>query len=305
LSSPSRRREALPFALCLCAFGLLAWGAFHAASDGGFTDLLRQQWSRYSNRSGLDLLREGIPAIRPALAGLTPLTVNLLLLGKAYAGFDALLVPASLVGLWTALRTGSALRIEDKVLWTSWLVLAPAFSLFVWDLSWEHYHLLDLPPLCLFSALWVHRLTAGKTVRAVAAAALFLGYALAGLSSTRGRLRDYSAVIDLRGERAPLLAFDPTVNVLSRTELACGIQDPFTQRLPGFLGEAFARFHVSTDDIVRCLDEAPEIRIVIHQLSDTGLYFIDDELHRYIARQPEGRVLFLGEDARAAFQALH
>jgi len=31
---------------------------------------------------------------------------------------------------------------------------------------------------------------------------------------------------------------------------------------------------------------------VIHQLSDTGLYFIDDELHRYILRQPEGRVLF-------------
>jgi len=80
------------------------------------------------------------------------------------------------------------------------------------------------------------------------------------LFPARGRLRDYSAVIELRGERSPLLAFDPTVNVLSRTELACGIQAPFTQRLPGFLGEAFARFEVSTDDIVRCLDEAPEIR---------------------------------------------
>lgn len=305
LSSPSRRRQALPFVLWLGLFGLLAWGAFHVASEGAFTDLLRQQWSRYSNRSGLDLLREGIPAIRPALANLTPLTMNLLLLGKAYASFDALLVLASLAGLSTVWRSASTLRVEDKVLWTTWLVLAPLFSLFVWDLSWEHYHLLDFPPLCLFSALWIRRVAAGSAVRTAGASALLLGYALAGLLATRGRLRDYSAVLELRGESAPLLAFDPTVNVLSRTELACGLQDPFTQRLPGFLGDAFARFRVSTDDIVRCLDEAPENRIVIDQLSDTGLYFIDEELYRYIVRQPESRVLFLGEDARAAFETLY
>ena len=117
------------------------------------------------------------------------------------------------------------------------------------------------------------------------------------------RQRDYTPVVALRAQRAPLLAFDPTVNVIARADLACGVQDFFTQRLPDSLGAAFARFWVSSDDIVRCLETSPEIRIVIHQLSDTALFFIDDDLAAYIARQPESRVIHLGDDARAALDA--
>jgi hypothetical protein len=40
-------------------------------------------------------------------------------------------------------------------------------------------------------------------------------------------------------------------------------------------------------------------------LSDIGLVFIDESLFEYIRVQPEGRVLYLSDGAKAAFEALY
>jgi hypothetical protein len=305
LATPSRRRELSAFVGTFAACVLLSLAALQLATAGAFADLLRQQGWRYAHRSGLDLLREGIPAVRPALEGLTPALFNLLVLRSAFAGADMLLIPAGLAGLFVLWRSSPDVGRGEKVLWSAWLALALVFDLFVWDITWEHYHLLELPPLCLLAGRAVHRVAAGRRFRTAVVAVVFAGYAVSGLAATRSRQRDYSAVLALRGRHVPLLAFDPTVNVLSRTDLACGIQDFFAQRLPGFLGPAFARFYVPTPEIVRCLEAAPEVQIVVHQLSDTGLFFIDEKLFEYIGRQPEGRVIYLDERARGAFHALY
>ena len=92
--------------------------------------------------------------------------------------------------------------------------------------------------------------------------------------------------------------------MLSRTESPCGLLDYLAQRSPEFLGERFARFGASTADIARCLESSPGTKVVLHQLADTSLLFIDELLWQTIRALPPDRVIYLGAGAREAFDAL-
>jgi len=302
-AAPARRRDTLPFALVIGAGASVSWAALHAMSDGAFTDLLRLQAARYAGASVLEVL-QGLPQLRGDLEGVTSPTLNLMMHLEWLTSADALLWLAAVPGAWAAWRGASRFPREAAVLWSAWLALSIASFLFVWDVSWTHYHLLYLPPLSLFAAAWLARLAARGRAGRIAVALGCVAFAALGIAKLHTRQQDYGPVLALRGETRPLLTFDATLNVLSRTESPCGLLDYLAQGAPGFYGEAFARFGVSTADIVRCLDASPEIAVVIHQTADTSLLFIDGVLWEAIRRLPPERVIYLGDGSREAFLAL-
>jgi hypothetical protein len=302
-AAPARRRDALPFAAVIGAGAIASWGALHLLSGGTFTDLLRLQADRYAGRTVLDVLR-AMPQLRADLEGVGSPELNLLMHVEWLTSGDLLLWVALVPGAWAAWRGTARFPREDAVLWSAWLLLCAASFLLVWDVSWTHYHLLYLPPLALFAGSWLAGLAARGPIARVAVVVLGVLFAAAGVAKLADRQRDYAPVLALRGETRPLLTFDATLNVLSRTDSPCGLLDYLAQGAPGFYGETFARFGVSSEDIVRCLDASPEIAVVIHQTSDVGLLFIDGVLWDAIRRLTAERVIYLSEASREAFLAL-
>ena len=288
------------------ALGLLAWAAFDLASDGAFTELVRMQSQRLGSGSQVDVLRQ-VPGMREWVGSAGPRGLSLRMHMETLWHPGNLLVGAAglpgLVVLWRS----KGVALAWKTLWSVWLASSLFFAFFVWDVAYHHYHVLYLPPLAMTGALLLEalaaRLAGRPVVRGVVAGFVGVGMLL-GVISTQGARQDYSQVTALRGESRALMAFDATVNVLSRTAVGCGVsQFPLPPYGPVLSGEK-ASFPASVRQLIGCLEADPSIGIVIHQLSVLSMVCIDPVLHRYIRMQPEERILYVGDGARDAFQSL-
>ncbi len=298
---PRRRRLVVPLTLVTGVVGLMGLALWHVVTAGAFTELIvTQTWHRASlsqveAMATLPGLRDVVPHTAPAQ--------NVLFYLLAFEGhLDLLMVAGALAGAWILWRGGAVVPRAHAVLWTAWLLLPVLFSFLVWRVAMEHYHVLLLPPLALLTSVSVERLAERGGLRRAAAGLLCAAVIGAGLLSTHARQKDYGPVAALRGG-APVVAFDPLVNVLSETEAACGVMHfilpPYEAQLRGE-----SSYEESRDRLVRCLEASPEVRIAIHQLSDLGFVHIDRTLRDYVLRQPRERVIFLTPGAEEAFVAL-
>jgi hypothetical protein len=164
---------------------------------------------------------------------------------------------------------------------------------------------LYLPPLCLLTAVWLRRVAAAGPWRRRAVAVVVVAYVAMNVVSIHIRRQDYQPAIALRGETAPVMAFDPLVNVLSRTRVPCGmIAFPLPPYLRHLDGER-PGFDASVTGLMECLDASPEVKIVIHHLSGLAFTLFDERLYDFILRQDPGRVLFLSDPVRQAFLDLY
>ncbi|MDJ0865623.1 MAG: hypothetical protein QNK03_05905 [Myxococcota bacterium] len=302
---PRQRRRLVPFGLSLAGVGLAGWGAFHLASDGAFTELLFVQGARYAEPSVAVRMWQSLPGL-PGDMPTSPSGLTLVFYALAFRGsLDVLLVAGAVAGVWVLWRRAPAVPPGEKLFWTAWPVLALLFSFTLWGVSKEHYHVLYLPPLALLSAFGVARFAAPGGWRRGVAACACAAVMGAGVLSLSARRQDYRAALALRGESAALLAFDPTINVLSETEVACGVLlfwlPPYRPQLEG---DEAAGFEHGRDRLIACLEAEPETRIVIHQLSPAFLV-VDAVLHDWVLRQPPERVVYLSDAARAAFRQLY
>ncbi len=300
---PAGRRRLLSMTAAMAVVGLGAWAFWHVQSDGAFTELVRLQGSRMLRRPTIESYRE-LPGFRTWIDDASALGFTFRAYRDAFLGANGLLVLGGLAGIPVLLR-GAQVRREERILWIAWLAFSLLFSLLVWDVAYEHYHVLYLPPLALLTALSLRRFAAPGGWRRAVCAGLLLAFAAAGVLSVRLQTQDYAPALALRGERAPLLAFDPTVNVLSETGIPCGVVGfplpPYGRHLDGRGGD----FESSAELLVRCLEATPEARIAIHHLSGLAFVMIDRTLYDYITRQDPQRVVFLTDRARELFLGLY
>ena len=301
-SVPARRREVVPLAATIGAGALLSYAVLHLTSDGAFSDLVRLQAARYADETLLDILK-GLPLLRDALLPWSSPVLNVLYHRHWVTSADLVLVLLALPGIWLFVR-GNRVGRGAALLWPCWWLFSVLGVIYLWDVSWDHYHVLYLPPLALFGGFALAALARRGLPGRIATVGLCVAFGVANLVTTWQKRQDYAPVLALRGTEAPLLTFDTTLNVLSATESPCGLLDYLAQRSPAFLGEPFARFRATSADIVRCLEAEPTILVVVHQLSNTGLLFFDAELFEAVRALPPERVLYLGEGSREAFDAL-
>ncbi|MBW2386518.1 MAG: hypothetical protein JRG92_23055, partial [Deltaproteobacteria bacterium] len=237
-SRRDRWSDLLPFVATVGSGAVLSYVALHIGTDGAFTDLIYLQAVRYADSSVYELLK-GLPMLRADLEPWTSREMNLLIHLDWLRSPDPLLALLLLPGVWVALRAGVVTR-ESLVLWITWLTFSVLSVIYVWDVSWPHYHVLYLPPLSLLGGLFLHVVARQSRMFAVVVVCLCITYASAGLLVNHWRQRDYTEVLALARERAPLLTFDATLNVLSRSESPCGLLDYLAQRSPAFQGDRFA-----------------------------------------------------------------
>jgi hypothetical protein len=211
-------------------------------------------------------------------------------------------------GATAALSSGDARRRPLVALCLWWIAVPVAFDVFVWEPIWNHYFVEILPPLAILSGLGLgaldrlpnrrRRALAGGLVAVVVVVAAALGL------RTEGALllddRPFEAV-GPPGSR--WLTLDPTVNVMTGTEPACGVIDPFNVLGPSALaaraGGREARFHVTLDDLLACLEADPEAGVFVTSWTE---WFLDQETLAELWRRHPGRVRFADPRAALAFE---
>jgi hypothetical protein len=178
------------------------------------------------------------------------------------------------------------------------VVLPLLLSLFLWDPAWNHYALECVPVHSLLGALAFWRIwrleVSGPVMRWLAISSL-------GAVLTTGPLQLRSRLTDpgWNGPRPEAgqswLMLDPAMNILSGSEPACGIVDPFNvygkhALLAADFARELNRFHVDVNDLIRCLEEEPGILIALGQW---GGWFVDNELQTYLDSLPPERFVDL------------
>jgi 4-amino-4-deoxy-L-arabinose transferase-like glycosyltransferase len=291
------------------AAAVCSWVFFDLISEGGFTELVRQQLVRFREVRGFDLFREYAPFARltDARGWHTQLAWNLaehrralgsLALGRG-ADSNGLVTAGAVAALllWPWLAT-TRRRLVGLCL--VWLAVPLSFNLLVWGPVWNHYFLQYLPPLALLTAVGVDesgRLAAARWGRpGLRLAPLILVGALLVALAWHARLQlklDPRSWAPLRPRQSVWLTLDPTLHLVSDTRPACGVYDPFNvygpaafAAQPGFGGEAFT---VGFRDLVACLEEQPEIRIFVTHWTT---WFIDNDQQSVLARRFPDRIVF-------------
>jgi hypothetical protein len=144
--------------------------------------------------------------------------------------------------------------------------------------------------MAILAALLLHRLAGSRWTRPVTAL-IVIGIAAVAVTHVAARrpprlIPLYASLLQQRW-----LTFDPFINFITRTEPACGLIDPFNvygeSSLTG-LGNASSRFHVSTAELIACLEWDPKIRVGIGYW---GSFFVDDQLEAWLEMQPPERFL--------------
>ncbi len=304
---PEQRWKLLPFTTVIAAGGIASWVVLHVATDGVFSELLGVTFDRYTRKTWFRRLQAltGLQAMVPAFFTRSPMRFALFshLLAAVYLSLA--LLPAGIAGARVFLRR-DALAPAARVLIRGWLLFPLAFSFFVWEPAWTHYHVQYLPALSILAGLFLERL-AGRSRRGRIAAALWLVLACAGGALFETTMtRDYDALrsLELPGRR--LLAFDPFLNVLTRTEPACGLDDPMNQTPPTvFEGHpTFQRFRVTSRDVIACMEANPDVPILIDGRQPHAFMVVDRELYDFVRRQDERRLVVPRAQDRAALRAL-
>lgn len=308
---PTQRWKLTPLTLVLTVGGLLSFLGLHLLSQGAFTDLLELQLDRYTRKTGFQMMQRftTVPLLLDQLGVRSFLAWNLDSHFRAFSGNNVPILASAVGGAWLVWRGVTRLPPRGGALLALWLIVPFLFSLFVWEPAWEHYHLQYLPPLAILAALFLRHLLTGSTKkRAVRLLVpVWLAWALAaGPLTAIGTLRDYGSLTRLAGEAPALLTFDPFLNVVTRTEAACGVTDPLAQFSPAFFRDRvrFFPFVRSSEQIIDCLEQSPEVKILISTLQPASLWFFDEKLYRYVQRQERSRVIYLREGDEAAFRRL-
>ena len=295
--------------------GLASWLILDAVSAGGFSDVLRLQLARFSGRSGFDLMsmkgpfREFLHQMRIAtplgLEVSSPLGWNVMEHVRAllYDFRNGLSPSVFLVGL-AALGQGMIWRSAQvagtpfRILLTLWWATPFAFSLFIWEPVWDHYFVQYIPAFAILAALpiqWLwQRIRFRALARAVAMALLVL-CATSGLNYLNLRQLDHARLPRPVEEGEAWLTFDPFLNLVTGTEPACGLYDPFnvygSQSFTGYMGtESQKRFNISREKLIACLQADETIKIGI---GTWGAFFVDERLSAYIKSLGEERIVSL------------
>jgi hypothetical protein len=127
--------------------------------------------------------------------------------------------------------------------------------------------------------------------RRVMAVVGLVGAVFLGMAYTTLRRSDYSEA--MRGAHAgeTWLTFDPFLNFVTRTTPACGLVDPLNVYGENSLGATstdpeFTRFFMKADDLIACLRQNPQIKVVFGYWSR---WFADPKLLAYIQTLPPER----------------
>ena len=318
LAARDRRRKLAPFLVAGLIAAGAAWVALDVASHGAFAEVVRVQLSRISVKRGFDLMSH-VSGLRTAAIerGVhTALGWNLSEHRMAFVSYfpwntGPELVVAAAGGALMLLRRAAAAAVPRHLALAPilWAAFPFAFSLFVWEPVWDHYFVQYLAPLSLLAAVtldaaWSVRRGLGVLTRATLALAA-VAYVGLGIV-TRGMDPAWlDRAHEIASEHVPLFTFDPLLAFLAGGAPACGTIDPLNvygdysaAALDAQAG--LARFKLTAAEVIGCLQDAPEVRIVV---DDYFFWFADDPLRWYVARAGPGRVIFFSESDRARFRA--
>jgi 4-amino-4-deoxy-L-arabinose transferase-like glycosyltransferase len=296
------RSKVGPVLLAGAVAGLGAWGLFEVLSDGIFTEVLKLQALRYSDKAGFELMSayEGFRRDLGPLGIESAIDWNLYELGRVFLSPSNINSTTALAGLAAAGQLllwsshGRRWAGQRMLLWLWWFVPL-VFFIFVWEPIWDHYFVQILPPLAILAALVLVSLWDLPKVRVPARAfvVIVLLYAMALGPLHFGRRRiDYAGVPQGKGET--WLTFDPYFHLMTESEPACGIIDPFNVygewSLPAISpAPVWSAYRVSSQDLIDCLVRNPEIRV---GLGFWGVWFVDDTLRSYLDQLPAERFVF-------------
>jgi 4-amino-4-deoxy-L-arabinose transferase-like glycosyltransferase len=190
-----RRWRALALLTVTGAVGAAsAWLLLDLAGDGGFTELVRLQLTRFRHAQGFELVRQYGPfaQLTDARGIDTALAWNLAehrrgLLSAGLPGADANVLTvvgaAAALLLWPWLATRQRRLVGLCVVW---LGVPLAFNLLVWEPVWNHYFVQYIPPLALLVAVSAEALSratsrwgeTGRRAALLAVGALLVALAL-------------------------------------------------------------------------------------------------------------------------------
>jgi hypothetical protein len=312
---PAERSKIVPLVSTAFIACMVGWLLLHVASDGHFTEVVRLQASRFAHKRGFDAMlhyREFRRHVE-SRGVTTAIGWNLSELRLTYFSHFPVnmnLVPVLFGGLGAIVLVRRGLRGEvAPVLALApilWLVLALGLTLFVLEPAWDHYFLQYLAPLSLLSAVfvdWLWSTGRATNLRRVAVALLLVAFAWLGMTLRPSDPAFYEHARALAGGHAPLVTFDPMINLLTNTEPGCGVIDPFNTY--GDYSSAAAaregplgRFEISETALIACLDRDPATRVVIGPFYH---WFRSDRLDRYLEGMAPERLIFLTSDDRLRF----
>lgn len=213
----------------------------------------------------------------------------------------ALLAAAGYLWLLSPLGRSQA---GHRLLLSLWWGLPLAFSIFIWEPSWDHYFVQYLAPFAILGGLALSRLASISRFRLVAravAVAIVLFAAVLGPGHWNARRIDYQSLARPSSAGESWLLFDPFLNFMTGTRPACGIIDPFNvygeQSLIG-RGDAkiWSRHRISAEALIACLERDPTIRIGSGSI--WGSWFKEGRLAAYLDGLPDERFFSLWRHSR-------
>jgi len=301
------RRERWPDLMVATLAGGVAMAAalayFDALSEGGFTELLWFQATRQDNGGGFEIMRQ-YKAIAGSVErqGITSALgwnirehlIPFLSASRANQLFPlAGLALAGQILIWTP--HGKPLG-DQRLALTLWWAVPFAFSIFVWDPTFQYYFVQYLPAFAILAAIFLAWLWDRRLARIPARAFVVAAVAIAtvtGVWMISERRNDYALLTRPLEPDESWLLFDPFLNFVSGTEPACGLIDPFNVYGDASLAaigtqEIRERFHLDREAVIACLEADPGIRIGLGYWST---WFVDDALAEYLSGLPAERFL--------------
>jgi 4-amino-4-deoxy-L-arabinose transferase-like glycosyltransferase len=299
-----QQRSKVPWVVAAGAMtGCLAWGAFHLMSDGAFTRVLLLQFGRYAHRGGFDAMMQFEPFWKfAAAAGATNAVawnldehrLTFFVMPLLNGNFWLLcLAAAGQVIVW---REAGVRWAGRRMFLTLWWVIPVLFSVYVWEPIWDHYCLQYVPPMAVLAAIYLNRAwsrpSSDRRSRRLAGVGLTLAVLL-GAVGVVGRQEAEFSNLDTAHAGETWLTFDPLYNFVTQTKPACGLIDPFNVYGPNSLvamatAPELSRFLITADDIMRCLQGDPSIKVLIGAWSP---WFLDARLLAYLRTLPTERIV--------------
>lgn len=295
--------------------GLLCWWGWHYWTDGVFTQVLKLQWTRYQTNLGLDVMM----SFRPFADHLRDYDIetmtqwnwhsHVMTFGQSFVVNSAfyLLMLAAIGTIVLMVKRHQPLKWV--ALWSAWLGSSFIFCVWIWGPSWDHYFLLYLPAMAWFAAIGGYQLWQLGSVGWQGFS--WIGFILVLLSVGLGFLSIGAPALkpDPRFEvevlnYSKVLSFSPFLGFVTHTKPACGLIDPFNTYGSKSLTEnhpAFKKFHISTENIIQCLNEDPTLPIFIDAWT---FYFLNEKFLDYIALQSPSRFLYYTANDEYRLQTL-
>jgi hypothetical protein len=317
LAAPDRARKTMLLVAVGLVIGFAAWGALHYISDGAFTEVLRVQVSRISDKRGFEALSHtsGLRAAAAARGVETAIGWNLSEHRMAFFSnlpwnTGPLLVAAAAFGAVLLAGRAAAGAVPRHLAMTPvlWAAFPFAFSILVWEPVWDHYFVQYLAPLSLLAGVAVTAAWRAGRSQALIRAALVLAlasYVALGIVARRVDRAWLRRAETIGAGRRQIFTFDPLLAFIAGGPPACGTIDPLNTY--GDYSAAaldpespLTRFRLSADGVVACLERSPEVAIVV---DDYFFWFADDALHRQVAAADPRRVLYFSLSDRLRFAA--